>query len=197
MWSGEWRVEAATLLCAVVLDLATREAPPALHPVVWMRRLIAWLEGLLPAPERKAASLAAGIGLAGVVPAVFEGLARHGRRSNAPGASRRLCGRGSRSPQHDLRGQGTGTRRHKNASGHGSGDGDGDGARRSLVSHDTRTLAPPMVAMAASESVAENTPDGFVGPWPAFALFGLPGAFAYRAINTLDSMIGYRAGTST
>ena len=75
--------------------------------------------------------------------------------------------------------------------------GDGDGAPRSLVSHDTRTLAPPMVAMAASESVAENTPDGFVGPWPAFALFGLPGAFAYRAINTLDSMIGYRAGTST
>ena len=69
------------------------------------------------------------------------------------------------------------------------------GARQSLgslVSRDTRTLGPPLVAMAAIESVAENTTDSFVGPWLAFALFGLPGAFAYRAINTLDSMIGYR-----
>ena len=60
MWSGEWRVEATTLLCAVVLDPATREAPPAIQAVVWMGRLIAWLEGLLPAPEREAASPAAG-----------------------------------------------------------------------------------------------------------------------------------------
>ena len=60
------------------------------------------------------------------------------------------------------------------------------------MSRDTRTLAPPLVAMAAIESVAENTTESFVGPWMAFALFGLPGAFACRAINTLDSMIGYR-----
>jgi adenosylcobinamide-phosphate synthase len=33
--------------------------------------------------------------------------------------------------------------------------------------------------------------DSFVGPWLFFALFGLPGAVAYRAINTLDSMLGY------
>ena len=41
------------------------------------------------------------------------------------------------------------------------------------------------------ESVSENMSDSFIGPWLAFALLGLPGAFAYRAINTLDSMIGY------
>ena len=46
--------------------------------------------------------------------------------------------------------------------------------------------------MAAIESAAENTTDSYVGPWLAFALFGLPGAVAYRALNTLDSMIGYR-----
>ena len=45
--------------------------------------------------------------------------------------------------------------------------------------------------MAAIESAAENTTDSYVGPWLAFALFGLPGAVAC-ALNTLDSMIGYR-----
>ena len=40
--------------------------------------------------------------------------------------------------------------------------------------------------------MAENTTDSYIGPWLAFALLGLPGAFAYRAVNTLDSMIGYR-----
>ena len=50
----------------------------------------------------------------------------------------------------------------------------------------------PWPATAAIESAAENTTDSYVGPWLAFALFGLPGAVAYRALNTLDSMIGYR-----
>ena len=44
---------------------------------------------------------------------------------------------------------------------------------------------------ATVESVSENLTDSIIGPWLAFALFGLPGAFAYRAVNTLDSMIGY------
>ena len=65
------------------------------------------------------------------------------------------------------------------------------GSLRSLVSRDARALTGPQVAMAAIESAAENTTDSYVGPWLAFALFGLPGAVAYRALNTLDSMIGY------
>ena len=48
------------------------------------------------------------------------------------------------------------------------------------------------MSAAAIESVAENTTDSYIGPWLAFALLGLPGAFAFRAVNTLDSMIGYR-----
>jgi adenosylcobinamide-phosphate synthase len=63
---------------------------------------------------------------------------------------------------------------------------------RSLVSRDPASLSAEQAAGAAVESVAENTTDSFIAPWLAFALFGLPGAFAYRAINTLDSMIGYR-----
>ena len=60
-----------------------------------------------------------------------------------------------------------------------------------LVSRDTSQLTPSSAASAAVESVAENTTDSFVAPWLAFALFGLPGALAYRAVNTLDAMIGY------
>ena len=63
---------------------------------------------------------------------------------------------------------------------------------RSLVSRDATSLSKPLVAAAAIESVAENSNDSFVGPWLAFAIFGVPGAIAYRAVNTLDSMIGYR-----
>lgn len=65
---------------------------------------------------------------------------------------------------------------------------------RNLVSRDPSSLDPPLVAAAAIESVAENTTDSFVAPWLAFAVLGVPGAVAYRAINTLDSMLGYRGG---
>jgi adenosylcobinamide-phosphate synthase len=44
------------------------------------------------------------------------------------------------------------------------------------------------------ESVAENASDGVVAPMLYGLLFGAPGALAYRAVNTLDSMVGYRAG---
>jgi adenosylcobinamide-phosphate synthase len=40
--------------------------------------------------------------------------------------------------------------------------------------------------------VSENTVDGITGPLFYYAIFGLPGAFVYRAINTIDSMIGYK-----
>jgi adenosylcobinamide-phosphate synthase len=62
---------------------------------------------------------------------------------------------------------------------------------RGLVSRDTSGLTPELATAAVVESVSENTTDSFLAPWLAFALFGVPGAVAYRAINTLDSMIGY------
>ncbi len=73
--------------------------------------------------------------------------------------------------------------------------GDLAGARSSLaalVSRDVNRLDPPLVAAGAIESLAENLNDSFVAPACFYLLFGLPGAFAYRAVNTLDSMIGYR-----
>jgi adenosylcobinamide-phosphate synthase len=72
--------------------------------------------------------------------------------------------------------------------------GDLVGARAALpalVSRDPTGLSAPLVAAAAIESVAENFGDSVVAPWLAYALFGTPGALAYRALNTIDSMIGY------
>ena len=62
---------------------------------------------------------------------------------------------------------------------------------RSLVSRDTRGLSEPLVVSATVESVAENTSDSFVAPLFYFLLLGVPGAVAYRVVNTLDAMVGY------
>jgi adenosylcobinamide-phosphate synthase len=55
----------------------------------------------------------------------------------------------------------------------------------------SRDLTPPQIASAAIESLAENLSDSVVAPLLYFVVLGLPGALAYRAVNTLDAMIGY------
>jgi adenosylcobinamide-phosphate synthase len=62
---------------------------------------------------------------------------------------------------------------------------------RALVSRPTDQLDAAQAASAAIESMAENLSDSLVAPLLYYALFGLPGALAYRAANTLDAMIGY------
>jgi adenosylcobinamide-phosphate synthase len=62
---------------------------------------------------------------------------------------------------------------------------------RALVSRDTKDLNEPLLVSAAVESVAEGTCDSLVAPLFYFLLLGVPGAIGYRAVNTLDSMIGY------
>lgn len=63
---------------------------------------------------------------------------------------------------------------------------------RSLVKRDTRELSEPLVVSATIESATENTSDSFIAPLFYFLLLGVPAALAYRVINTLDAMIGYR-----
>ncbi len=61
-----------------------------------------------------------------------------------------------------------------------------------IVGRETRELDEAAVCRAAIESLAENFSDGVVAPLVWMAAAGLPGALAYKAINTADSMIGHR-----
>ena len=61
-----------------------------------------------------------------------------------------------------------------------------------LVKRSTKQLDKNHVISGVLETTSENIVDGVTGPLFYFGLFGLPGAFVYRTINTLDSMIGYR-----
>ena len=61
-----------------------------------------------------------------------------------------------------------------------------------LVGRDTQNLSEEEVAKATIETVAENTSDGVVAPLLFIALGGAPLGFAYKAVNTLDSMVGYK-----
>lgn len=61
-----------------------------------------------------------------------------------------------------------------------------------IVGRDTAVLDEEGITKAAIETVAENTSDGIIGPLLFLTLGGVPLAFGYKAINTLDSMIGYK-----
>ena len=61
-----------------------------------------------------------------------------------------------------------------------------------MVGRDTASLSACEIRTAALETLAENLSDGVVAPLFWYALLGVPGMMAYKMVNTLDSMIGYR-----
>lgn len=61
-----------------------------------------------------------------------------------------------------------------------------------IVGRDTSELSAQEVRTAALETLAENLSDGVIAPLFWFAILGVPGMLAYKMVNTLDSMIGYR-----
>lgn len=61
-----------------------------------------------------------------------------------------------------------------------------------IVGRNAQALDDTAIARASIESLAENTSDGVIAPLFWGVLFGLPGLVLYKAINTMDSMIGYR-----
>jgi len=74
-----------------------------------------------------------------------------------------------------------------------SGVAAGRAAVSRIVGRDPQSLDAAGIARAAIESLAENFSDGVVAPVLWYVLLGLPGICAYKAINTLDSMIGHRS----
>ena len=184
-------IPAAAIACAVCIDLALGEPPNALHPVVWMGTAIAAFVRRSPSRGR-IAQLAAGAALVVVVPVTFA----------AASAAPAILLRGQPvlrfvvtvlilKSTFALRALGAAALVVRDA----LRAGDVPAARTglsSLCSRDPRALDEPTLVAATIESVAENASDSFVAPLFYFALFGLPGAVAYRAVNTLDAMVGYR-----
>ncbi len=61
-----------------------------------------------------------------------------------------------------------------------------------IVGRDTQNLNEAEITRATVETISENTVDGIISPLFYFAIGGLPLAVAYRAVNTMDSMLGYK-----
>lgn len=62
-----------------------------------------------------------------------------------------------------------------------------------IVGRDTSDLSPQQIRIAALETLSENLSDGVIAPMFWYMLLGVPGMIAYKMINTLDSMIGYKS----
>ena len=178
------------LLLAVSLDLAVGELPNRLHPTVWMGKTVSWSEKL--APEGQRSQLIYGAGIALLIPGFWGGLAflaGYGLPQLHP-VSYILAGAALLKPTFSARMLFQVAKWLRALIEAGAID-EVRANMPSLVSRDVYDLTLEQAAAATVESVSENLTDSIIGPWLAFALFGLPGAFAYRAVNTLDSMIGY------
>ena len=182
-------IAAGVVLLAGVFDILLGEPPTPLHPVVWMGCLIGWFERRRPRNRRAAeflwglltvvvtCALAGGIALA-----VTKGLRLLPLWASIPLTAYLL------KTTFSLRGLVEAGRTVQRAL-----ETDTDAAReelKALVSR-SRNLDPPQIVSATVESLAENLTDSVLAPLLAFAVFGLPGAVVYRAINTMDAMIGY------
>jgi adenosylcobinamide-phosphate synthase len=183
---------AVVLGLAVLWDLAFAEPPTALHPVVWIGRLASLLERRAPR-DWPAAELAYGALIVAAVVGAAAGTAGlvARRLERAPLPLRLALGALALKPAFAVRAlfeAGEAVRRPLAAA-------DLVAARRALrglVSRDTADLDAELVAAAAVESVAENASDSVVAPCLCYLVGGLPAAYAYRAANTLDAMIGRR-----
>ncbi len=183
---------AAVMAVAVALDLAFGW-PGALyrrigHPVTWIGALIAGLDGRLNGGKgRRAKGVSAALGVIGLT-AGLAGLAQAALPGGWPGI---LLGGVLAWPFVAIRSM----HEHVAAVARPLAAGDVPGARGAvamIVGRNPEALDAPAVARAALESLAENTSDGIVAPLFWGLVAGLPGIAGYKAINTLDSMIGHR-----
>jgi adenosylcobinamide-phosphate synthase len=181
-----------TLGVALILDRLAGEPPRALHPVVWLGMLATLIERRAPSTT-STSQLATGAALVGVVVGTASVIATLAEAvlARLPAGPRILLRAVLLKPTFAVRALVQAAERVQAP----VQMDDIDRARaalRDLVSRDTTSLDAGLVSAAAIESLAENANDSIVAPWLAFMVAGLPGAYAYRAVNTLDAMVGYR-----
>ncbi|MCC7366592.1 MAG: cobalamin biosynthesis protein CobD, partial [Dehalococcoidia bacterium] len=181
------------VLAALALDAALGELPNRYHPVARLGRGAALFDRMAPHSGRRSAP-AAGVGLLAAALATAIGAGQLGRR-----CSDTLPGWLSVPVEAALLKQAFAARAlfaHAEAVRGRLATGAVSAARSAaarMVSRDTGALDEALLASAAIESVAENLSDSVVAPLGWYLLAGLDAAFAYRAVNTLDAMVGYRA----
>ncbi|HMI83646.1 MAG TPA: cobalamin biosynthesis protein [Polyangiaceae bacterium] len=183
-------VELATVAGAIVADRVLGEWPNAVHPVVWMGKTIALLERCVPASGPRV-QLIAGALITALVPTAFAGASAVLLVAFRPyPVVEFVTGVILLKSTFALRALAEAATEVERALQQGAIE----RARRglsSLCSRDASALEPSELVAATIESVAENASDSFVAPLFYYALFGIPGALFYRAVNTLDAMIGY------
>ena len=173
------------LATAMVLDAALGE-PDWLwsrlpHPAVLMGRAVGWLDRHLNRGEAKRLKGMAALAVLAVgAVAIGLALSRAGSVAEIAAAAILLA---QRSLVQHVADVATALRRSVE---------EGRTAVARIVSRDCRDMDPPRIARAAIESAAENLSDGVIAPAFWFLLLGVPGLLLYKAVNTADSMIGYR-----
>lgn len=180
------------LAVAVLADVVLGDPPNAVHPVAWMGRFAKLLLRRVPAtgPGRQLVAgawivcLVVGVSALAAAALISWGATVAPTLTFWAGTAALKCTFAIKGLGAAGREVGTALRQGRVAD-----------ARRGLAALCSRDAAPldePQLAAAAIESLAENLSDSFVAPLLAYVAFGLPGAVAYRAANTLDAMIGYR-----
>jgi adenosylcobinamide-phosphate synthase len=180
---------AGQVAAALLLDVLFGEPPELVHPTVLMGRAISTFERRALELESPRSRRLAGIVLALSLPSLVF-ISTRKVLDAVPGPLRWMIGSALISTTLSMRGLAEAARNVERE----LRDGRLEDARTRVgqfVGRDTADLSESDICRAAVESVAENTSDGVVAPMLYGLLFGAPGALAYKAVNTLDSMVGH------
>ena len=185
-----WRSRGATAAAAAVLDHLVGDPRDGLHPVAWFGRAMAWREAVAWSDDRwsGARHLCAGLAVAGLPTLVLGATARRFGGLAAECASAVAVVATTLSARS--------LDRHASQISGALASGHVDVARRALpalAGRDPEGLDEAEIARAVVESLAENSVDAVVAPLFWAAVAGPIGAATYRAVNTLDAMVGHRS----
>ncbi len=188
----EWIEKLSVVLLAFLIDWALGEPPSRIHPVVGMGKLVAALEWRAPRNSKRGSLVYGGLLPVVTVATTWSASFIADRwAGRLPVPARVLVRAALLKPAFAARTLFAAVEQVRLP----LENGDLVLARtalQSLVSRETSALTSSLVAAAAIESLAENTSDSIVAPILAYLVTGIPGAYVYRAANTLDAMIGYR-----